>query len=343
MRLTDVRAHPKVDGVRQTATVRRQNGGQFEIYFDFQMPAPSDTSMIADAFASALLIPAMRSGESLEVDPPISPQLCFSLPRIRDIFHVWFPKFSRISIRTTPQVPRHHQIEPRAATFFSGGVDSFYSLLKHKRGLGTLPAPLTHIIFMRGIETSLQESQEVEATEHWVREVAAQSGVQCIAGVSNLRTCLQGPATYIHWERHYHGSALAALALALSSGLGYICVPSAFSYNHLIPHGSTPLLDEMYSTERLRVIHDGAEVTRPAKVARILEWDRDLVLAYLRVCINNSGGAFNCGRCYKCVRTAIPLRVLGAWEQARTFRDKTTDHWEEMVSEDHLGPGYRES
>src|SRR5687767_5010649 len=122
MRLIDVRAHPKVDGVRQTATVRRQNGGQFEIYFDFQMPAPSDTSMIADAFASALLISAMRSGESLEVDPPISPQLCFSLPRIRDIFHVWFPKFSRISIRTTPQVPRHHQIEPRAATFFSGGV-----------------------------------------------------------------------------------------------------------------------------------------------------------------------------------------------------------------------------
>lgn len=83
MRLIEVQAHPKVDGIRQTGLVRMQNGDQFEIYFDFQMPAPSDTSKIAGAFAAVLLIPAMRSGESLEVDPPISPQLCFSLPRIQ--------------------------------------------------------------------------------------------------------------------------------------------------------------------------------------------------------------------------------------------------------------------
>ena len=52
--------------------------------------------------------------------------------------------------------------------------------------------------------------------------------------------------------------------------------------------------------------------------------------------IENQGGAFNCGRCYKCVRTAVPLRVLGAWEDAKTFPDKATDHWERVIGDDHL-------
>ena len=52
--------------------------------------------------------------------------------------------------------------------------------------------------------------------------------------------------------------------------------------------------------------------------------------------IRNRGGAFNCGKCYKCVRTAIPLHVLGVWEQALTFPKKGTDHWERVIAEDHV-------
>jgi hypothetical protein len=92
----------------------------------------------------------------------------------------------------------------------------------------------------------------------------------------------------------------------------------------------------MYSTERLQVLHDGAETTRAKKVARILEWDRDLVLKHLRVCIENRGGAHNCGRCKKCVRTAVPLRLLGAWDDASTFPNKETGHWERVMEQDHV-------
>src|SRR5690606_23716050 len=94
------------------------------------------------------------------------------------------------------------------ATFFSGGVDSFYSLLKHQRGAGGLP-PLTHIIFMRGIETRLDLSKGVDESEAWIQEIAAVAGIKCITGASNIRTSLQGPESNLHWERHYHGSALA--------------------------------------------------------------------------------------------------------------------------------------
>jgi hypothetical protein len=308
----------------------------FEVFFQYQTTDPTFVSAEADALAAAMLLPAMRRGERLAIPAPIAPLLCFNLPRIRDIFHTWWPEFPSSELCVTPRVNGADAPAPRAATFFSGGVDSFYSLLKHRHGFGTLPAPLTHVIFMGGVETRLERTKGRDESQRWVEAVAGAVGVQCIFGASNIRTRLQGPETNLLWDRHYHGSALAAIALTLSGGLGYVCIPSAFSYNHLVAHGSTALVDEMYSTERLRIVHDGSEVSRAMKVARILEWDRDLVLSHLRVCFENYGGAFNCGRCYKCVRTAIPLRILGVWDQARTFPEKTMDHWEAAASQDHL-------
>ena len=172
-------------------------------------------------------------------------------------------------------------------------------------------------IFMRGVERTVEELQGCGYIGEVGRVKSRKpGGAQFIAGETNILVPLYGLRTETHWDDHHLGSALAAVALTLSFRLRYVCIPSAFSYNHLVAHGSTPLVDEMYSTERLNLIHDGSEVTRASKVAKMIEWDRDLVLARLRVCWRNSGGAFNCGQCRKCVRTAVPLRVLGVWQHA---------------------------
>jgi hypothetical protein len=187
---------------------------------------------------------------------------------------------------------------------------------------------------MHGVEQDLEESHGVGESQRWVEQIAAHTGVECIIGTTNFRTHV--PSGWMHWERYYFGSVLAATGLALGNGLGYICIPSSFSYRHQVAHGSTPLVDERYSTERTRVIHDGGEATRAQKVARILEWDRALVLKHLRVCIRNQGGAYNCGRCYKCVRTGIALRATGVWKEAQTFPDKSTESWARAAVHDHL-------
>jgi hypothetical protein len=48
------------------------------------------------------------------------------------------------------------------------------------------------------------------------------------------------------------------------------------------------------------------------------------------------GGAFNCGRCRKCVRTAIPLHALGVLDEVSSFQNKEQAHWEAVVLKDHL-------
>ncbi|WP_426527964.1 hypothetical protein [Bradyrhizobium sp. McL0615] len=339
MRLVSVDVEAKGKITRLVGKVERRapSPSAFEVSFEFTVSdEPFAASAKADAFAAAMLMPCMQSGEPLHIVPPISPRLLFNLPRIRDIFHTWWPHLARVSITAESVTTCNPSRPKRAGTFFSGGVDSFYSLLKYKSDAGALPTPLSHLIFMKGIENKLEWGRGVGETESWIRDVASSAGVSCIIGETNIRTSLQGAEVYNpDWERYYFGSDLAGVSLALSSFMAYVCIPSAFDYNHLVAHGSTPLVDEMYSTESTHILHDGSECSRANKVAKIVKYDCNLVLNYLRVCHMNYGGAFNCGQCPKCVRTAVPLQILGLFDRAKTFQNKSFDHWAELMAEDH--------
>lgn len=332
MRLNTVTVGTTADTVRLSAQVEsgRQNG-PFELYFEYPIEYEAFVSPSPDAFAVAMLVPAMIAGEPLEIVPPLSPRLLFHLPRIRDIFHAWHPEFVRSEIRAVASPDDARPTGTQAATFFSGGVDSFYTLLKYRGGREALPSPLTHIIFMRGLEKPLDFLKGVEASQQLVQKIAAEAGVRCIVGESNLRTYFDAD-----WLNVYCGSGLSATALSLAGGFSHVCIPSTYSYRDPVSIGSTPLVDERFSTERVQVVHDGAELPRADKLARILEWDRDLVLNHLRVCVMNFGGAYNCCECRKCIRTLMPLRALGVLEDAVTFPNKSMTHWPELAWYDSL-------
>ncbi|MGZ5515685.1 MAG: hypothetical protein ACXWHD_11210 [Candidatus Aminicenantales bacterium] len=102
------------------------------------------------------------------------------------------------------------------------------------------------------------------------------------------------------------GSALGSVALLL--GFPRVYLPAAYSYSQLIPLGSHPLTDPLWSNESVEIVHDGAEARRVDKVLAIAGDAR--VLANLRVCFDDMND--NGGRCAKCLRTIIPLRLLGA-------------------------------
>jgi hypothetical protein len=67
----------------------------------------------------------------------------------------------------------------------------------------------------------------------------------------------------------YHGAALAAVALLFQDRLGKILIPPTYSYADLLPWGSHPLLDPLWSTEQTTIEHEGCEATRVEKAAYI--------------------------------------------------------------------------
>ena len=260
-----------------------------------------------ETFLLAALVPAMRVGEPIAIRGPISPRLLHSIPKAQEIFHTWDHQLKEvpIEVQTTSSAPVTFPSD--VGCFFSGGVDSFYTLLKHRD-------EITKLIFVYGFDISLENKSLRATVSRAIHRVANELQKPLIEVETNLK---EFNNNYAEWGPHCHGTALASVALLLSRQFQKVFIASSHSYSDLIPWGSHPIIDPLWSTEHTEIIHDGCEATRVEKVAKIAL--NDTALKYLRVCNNNRDGAYNCGQCEKCLVTMVNLRVAGALEQCATF------------------------
>jgi hypothetical protein len=96
------------------------------------MSLPGET--VGDAFAVGLLTPAMYEGEPLHIDGPVSATLLGNLKRAQEVLTSWYPFLTEVAVTTleatTTAQPKGNPLG--TACCFSGGVDSWYSLLKRR-------------------------------------------------------------------------------------------------------------------------------------------------------------------------------------------------------------------
>ena len=201
----------------------------------------------------------------------------------------------------------------RSASFFSGGVDSFYTYLKHT----TDPIEKDRIdsfLLVNGFDINQHNTQLWDRTLENIKSIAEADKVELIVVRSNIQGLVE---PVLLWD-YTHGGCLAAVGLFLRGAFHQIYIPSTHSVAEQIPWGSNLALDGHWSTERTTFIHDGTEATRIEKV--IWQIARSpLALEHLRVCFANERGAYNCGKCDKCLRTMINLYVAGVLEKSSTF------------------------
>lgn len=304
--LTDVELRSRSGRAELVGHVEREGVPAFELYFSVPESHGAMLTESADPFLAALLVPSMlHGGAPLKIVPPVSTRLAQGIDRIQAILAKWYPGWRRpelrITMRAEPTVSRGTGV----GTFFSGGIDSFFTAIKRR-------SELTHLVYMRGIETPLTDLHKVAAAEQRIVRIGGELGTPVLVGETNIRTHFP-----LEWGK-YHGAGLAATALALQGGFNKIFVPSTFAYDEIIPWGSSPLLDEHYSSEHVEIVHDGAEATRAEKTVSLIA-ENPVALANLRVCVWNSGGDVNCGRCFKCVRTMAALAAAGVLENTPAF------------------------
>jgi hypothetical protein len=231
------------------------------------------------------------------------------LPTIQTILRSWVPECREVPVDIGARRPLQSAPAGAVACFFSGGVDSFYTLLKHRD-------EITRIIMVHGFDLQLDHTALREKVSASLREVAAELGVGLIEVETNVRSLAD---RYFPWK-FYHGSMLASVALLLAPQVQKVYIAASDSYATLIPWGSHPLLDPLWSTEKIELVHDGLEANRAEKVAKIAT--SDLALRHLRVCFpwsSNGGVAYNCGHCEKCLNTMACLRNAGVLGRCPTF------------------------
>jgi hypothetical protein len=148
------------------------------------------------------------------------------------------------------------------------------------------------------------------------RELCADAGLDVIPMRSNL--CRLNESMRF-WMYQYHGAFLAGLAHFLGHEFRTAHIASSYPATHLVPWGSHPALDPLYSSQHVRLSHDGVELSRLQKVQQLRDWPAALDRMY--VCTSDTSGGRNCGRCEKCVRTKLHLLVAGALARAGAFED----------------------
>lgn len=267
--------------------------------------ADVDLDQSGHAWLPATLPILMRVTDAVSFTDQLDPVGLERSAQAQELLRAWYPQLHHVTI----DAERARAGSPGSGVgcFFSGGVDSFYSVLERRE-------EITHLIFVHGFDIDFDDEHTAGTASTALRAAASALGIPLISVRTDIRRLSD---RWSGWGEQYHGAALASIGLLLAGHVGRVIVPSTFPSTNLTPWGSHPDLDPLWSTSRVSLEHHGVEQQRTDKIAAIAA--DPIALRYLRVCWQRKSGEYNCGQCSKCIRTMAVLRAYGALEQCATF------------------------
>jgi hypothetical protein len=278
------------------------------IWFELPERYGSQLNKRGDPWLLFMLPLAVSIQAPLRVSLPVDAVLLANLETLMEKWHRWYPQLKPIPIETEPLDPTTSD-SVRTAAFFSGGVDSMYSLL-HQDQVGQ---PLDELLFIHGFDISVRNELGFQAVKTQLQNLADHYNKNLITMASNLRQTRFDEA---NWIDVGHGCMLAGCALQLEGCYNRVLISSTLPAIQLRPFGSHVDTDHLLSSSAVGFQHYGTPLTRYDKLELLL--DDQFALDHLRVCYESTDGG-NCGRCLKCVIVMTMLEGFGALERSKAF------------------------
>lgn len=286
-----------------------------QIWFDVPQEHADSLSATGNPWLSCLAPLAMTIGEPVELCRPVDPVLREGVEALMQVWHGWYPALNGPALIEADLLdPGEPDPSARTGAFFSGGLDSFYTLLRHQPGGDAiLRHQIDDLITVWGFDVPLAASDSFESVSRQVDKVATSMGKSLVTVATNLR---ESGWNVTNWGLMGQAPALAAVAFALEGRYQRILLPSSLGFRSVRAWGTHPLVDPLLSTTRLALADDGALFGRIQKAAIVVQ--SDFAMQYLRVCwIEGSDG--NCGRCEKCLRTLTIFELMGKRDRCINF------------------------
>ncbi|HJR64916.1 MAG TPA: hypothetical protein VJ802_00700 [Gemmatimonadaceae bacterium] len=312
-------------GVRRArirAEVRYESGSSRgeEYWFDVPKEHVSELSTSGNPWMACLLPLAAHTGEPLRIPLPVDAPLMANAERLMRIWSAWYPGVSVVRVEA-PKAVEPSDLQPgRAAAFFSGGVDSFFTAVR-SRPLAA-PAertPVDDLITVWGFDVPLERTDAFARLRDRHRVVARDLGKHLIDVATNLRSTRWREA---QWSYLAHGAGLACIALFLERRFHTAYIAGSVAYRDLHSWGSHPATDPLFSTSSTAIVYDAIAYLRTEKIESLA--DCAPALWALHVCYESETDE-NCGVCNKCQRTMLALDICGALARCDAFPRKTID------------------
>lgn len=280
-------------------------------------------SASSDAFAVALLIPAMARGEDMHLDGAISERLYYNLSRpLQSVLRLVIPALRPVAVHPGDLSGVAPARAAGVATGFSGGIDSYCVLADHHYS----PAPehfrVTHLLF-NNVGSHATGERLFRKRYRRLLPVVEQLGLPLVLVNSNLDGFYGDPLGF----QQTHTPRNASVALLLQGGIGRFLYASTYGYLDAsvgatkdMAYSDTVTLP-LLSTETLDAFSVGSEYSRVEKTLRVAEVADSH--ATLDVCANphSTGRQTNCSTCWKCLRTLATLEIAGRLELYRDSFD----------------------
>lgn len=262
----------------------------------------------AEPFLCMLLASAQKLGLDIVVHAPISPVLLSNLAKLQAQFAEWWPdEFRIVQIHTDGQKPMEPatDVHRGGACCFSMGVDAFHTALKYSD-------EIDYLVYAHGFDTEVDARDLMVRVSSHLHLAARELGKRPFEIETNGRL-ITDPLV---WWGYQGGGFLGSVAMLISPVVNRLVIAQHWSEEQDHPWAIHPKIDPYWSTDTIQVESD-AMVARVDKVRDLVK--SSTALKYLRVCWDGRCIGYNCGRCPKCVRTLISLRVFRAKAPRENF------------------------
>lgn len=316
MKLLAVYTEPSPDTpacVRTTGVIALDQGEELRLWVDVPNAHVDSISVTGNPWLVAMLPIAATRGEPIELSLPVDALLLENLKGVLAIWREWYPQLHDVAI-TCPVVSSTDDEPKRTAAFFSGGIDSYFTIARRMPGNANgLPVvgEVDDLLTVWGFDVKVGDASQFQPLADMLSKSAAGLGKRHIVLRTNLRSAEAVMPFKDAWRYLSHGAGLAFAGLILERAYKGVIIGSSYTFGKLFPWGSHPMLDPLFSTSSLVFLHDGASFTRVDKTRVVAQFPP--ARPALHVCF--AQGTDNCSTCDKCYRTMITIDALGYRDQ----------------------------
>lgn len=311
---------PDAEGYFRIKGVMEWNEGRrFELWVDVPSQYADFLSDTGNPWLAAMLPMASSIGEDIELSIPVDALFLENSLGILAIWQDWYPELKRVNIHC-PIKSWEPQLEKKAAAFFSGGIDSFFTLARrlpeNNYGIQSV-GRVDDLLTVWGFDVRVHENDQFSQLEAMLKKCADTIGLNHLSVRTNLRDLEKYIPFKDLWRRLGQCAGLGFVSLILEKRYGSVALGSTKAYGNLTPWGTHPLIDVLFSTSNLKIVHDGACFSRDQKTDLVAKFPP----AYKSLHVCFATGSYNCSQCDKCYRTMMTFDALGYRELMRDAFD----------------------
>lgn len=294
-----------------------------QFYIEYSIDVSSIPISIAVVPLLANLLPMAWICNAEIITPVCDRAFYESIPNLKKGYIDMYPMMEFAGNIIVKQLEENHSgTDGGTATFFSGGVDAFDTLVSHVNEHPTL-------ITLWGADVKFEDEIGWNNVLNHLYSTSKNFGIDVVVVKSCFRRYLnenilnRKVAKDNWWHGFQHGIGLlshaAPIAYIMKKDIIYIAASYTVSDKGKYTCASDPTIDNYLRFCDTHIVHDGYNHSRQDKINNIINFSKsNKTEVKIRVCWEAEGGK-NCCNCEKCWRTILGIYSAGEDPQKYGF------------------------